>query len=125
MPYLELKTREQMYQWIGAGRDTDNHLMPLCRHWLDHRDRMKLPLRTGAVSTTANSNNSGIESRAAASAEAALAAASIVDDDALATEFASLEERSHTPPPPRCSTNWVVQASTTQERDQFREQVLN
>lgn len=27
----------QVYQWIGAGRDTDALLLPLCTLWLSHR----------------------------------------------------------------------------------------
>lgn len=30
----------QAYQWIGAGRDSDNHLLPLCQYWLERRDEM-------------------------------------------------------------------------------------
>nr|CAD7200167.1 unnamed protein product [Timema douglasi] len=40
VPYLEYKPHLVAYQWIGAGRDTDTHLMPLCQHWLDHREEM-------------------------------------------------------------------------------------
>lgn len=40
VPYVEYKTHLQTYQWIGAGRDSDSHLQPLCQHWLDHRDEM-------------------------------------------------------------------------------------
>lgn len=37
VPYIEYKTALQIYQWIGAGRDTDQHLLPLQRFWLEHR----------------------------------------------------------------------------------------
>ncbi|KAJ4431725.1 hypothetical protein ANN_20327 [Periplaneta americana] len=40
VPYVEYKPNLQAYQWIGAGRDSDAHLQPLCQHWLDHRDEM-------------------------------------------------------------------------------------
>jgi hypothetical protein len=40
VPYVEYKANLQTYQWIGAGRDSDSHLQPLCQHWLDHRDEM-------------------------------------------------------------------------------------
>jgi hypothetical protein len=40
VPYVEYKPNLQAYQWIGAGRDSDSHLQPLCQHWLDHRDEM-------------------------------------------------------------------------------------
>lgn len=37
VPYIEYKVPLKIYQWIGAGRDTDQHLLPLNRFWLDHR----------------------------------------------------------------------------------------
>lgn len=37
VPYLEYKAPLRIYQWIGAGRDTDQHLLPLNRFWLEHR----------------------------------------------------------------------------------------
>lgn len=40
VPYVEYKRNLQAFQWIGAGRDLDSHLQPLCQHWLDHRDEM-------------------------------------------------------------------------------------
>ena len=40
MPYVEYKPNVEAYQWIGAGRDSDSHLQPLCQHWLDHKDEM-------------------------------------------------------------------------------------
>lgn len=34
VPYIEYKINLNIYQWIGAGRDTDNHLRALCKTWL-------------------------------------------------------------------------------------------
>lgn len=34
VPYIEYKINLNIYQWIGAGRDTDNHLLALCNKWL-------------------------------------------------------------------------------------------
>lgn len=34
VPYIEYKINLNIYQWIGAGRDTDNHLLALCKKWL-------------------------------------------------------------------------------------------
>lgn len=34
VPYIEYKVNLNIYQWIGAGRDTDNHLLALCKKWL-------------------------------------------------------------------------------------------
>lgn len=38
VPYLEYKQQVDAYQWIGAGRDSDSLLTPLCKFWLEHRD---------------------------------------------------------------------------------------
>lgn len=36
----------QAYQWIGAGRDSDHHLAPLCTHWLKCRSEVPaVPVR--------------------------------------------------------------------------------
>ncbi|KAK4887042.1 hypothetical protein RN001_003313 [Aquatica leii] len=41
VPYMEYKEKLDMYQWIGAGRDSDSLLSPLCQYWLEHRNEMK------------------------------------------------------------------------------------
>ncbi|KAL3265604.1 hypothetical protein HHI36_009808 [Cryptolaemus montrouzieri] len=41
VPYLEYKQPIDVYQWIGAGRDSDNLLVTLCKFWLEHRDELK------------------------------------------------------------------------------------
>uniref|UniRef100_A0A336LWB3 CSON005634 protein n=1 Tax=Culicoides sonorensis TaxID=179676 RepID=A0A336LWB3_CULSO len=40
VPYLEYKEHLNIYQWIGAGRDTDNNLVPLCNYWLSRKNDM-------------------------------------------------------------------------------------
>lgn len=40
MPYIDYKAAISSYQWIGAGRDTDTHLVALCRHWTERREDM-------------------------------------------------------------------------------------
>ncbi|KAH8383228.1 hypothetical protein KR009_007544 [Drosophila setifemur] len=34
VPYIEHKTQMGIYQWIGAGRDSDARLLGLCQNWL-------------------------------------------------------------------------------------------
>lgn len=46
VPYLEFKPMLHAYQWIGAGRDSDNLLSPLCQYWLEHRDDTALQNNT-------------------------------------------------------------------------------
>ena len=87
VPYMEYKMSLDMYQWIGAGRDSDALLAPLCHYWLEHRSEGK-------------SNKDK-------------------DRDELDVE---LSDRSQTPPPPRCPTNWTVRKATCDEIKDFREQ---
>lgn len=38
VPYLDYKEKQQQWQWIGAGRDSDTQVLALCQHWLQHRE---------------------------------------------------------------------------------------
>ncbi|CAG9762803.1 unnamed protein product [Ceutorhynchus assimilis] len=42
VPYMEYKTPLDVYQWIGAGRDSDQLLSNLCTFWLQHRSESKM-----------------------------------------------------------------------------------
>lgn len=42
VPYLEFKSLLNVYQWIGAGRDSDALLTPLCKYWMDHQSNSKI-----------------------------------------------------------------------------------
>lgn len=42
VPYIEYKAQLDVYQWIGAGRDSDQLLSPLVKYWFDHKNDMKL-----------------------------------------------------------------------------------
>lgn len=37
VPYIEYKSMLKVYQWIGAGRDSDGHLEPLAQFWLANK----------------------------------------------------------------------------------------
>lgn len=41
VPYMEYKTNLDVYQWIGAGRDSDTLLSAICSFWLEHRTECK------------------------------------------------------------------------------------
>ncbi|KAG5890077.1 hypothetical protein JTB14_003641 [Gonioctena quinquepunctata] len=41
VPYMEYKTSLDVYQWIGAGRDSDTLLSSLCNFWLEHKSENK------------------------------------------------------------------------------------
>ncbi|XP_037279503.1 nuclear factor related to kappa-B-binding protein isoform X6 [Rhipicephalus microplus] len=40
VPYLDYKEKQQQWQWIGAGRDSDMQTHALCQHWLQEREPM-------------------------------------------------------------------------------------
>ncbi|KAL8581008.1 hypothetical protein ACOMHN_048042 [Nucella lapillus] len=40
VPFLDYKERAQQWKWIGAGRDSNQQLSPLFRHWLKHKNSM-------------------------------------------------------------------------------------
>lgn len=40
VPYLEFKAQLNIYQWIGASRDSDVHLLNLCQYWLGRKNDM-------------------------------------------------------------------------------------
>ncbi|XP_072385237.1 uncharacterized protein [Diabrotica undecimpunctata] len=41
VPYMEYKANLDVYQWIGAGRDSDQLLSTLCNFWLEHKSESK------------------------------------------------------------------------------------
>lgn len=41
VPYMEYKVALDVYQWIGAGRDSDGLLSAICTFWLEHRTENK------------------------------------------------------------------------------------
>lgn len=40
VPYLEFKSQMNIYQWIGAGRDSDARMLSLNQYWLSRRNEM-------------------------------------------------------------------------------------
>ncbi|KAB7497185.1 Nuclear factor related to kappa-B-binding protein, partial [Armadillidium nasatum] len=40
VPFIEYKNTLKYFQWIGAGRDSDANLEPLCQYWLSNRDNI-------------------------------------------------------------------------------------
>lgn len=96
VPYIEFKASLRIYQWIGAGRDMDPHLLPLYRFWLEHRNkfgRTKMPEgRTLPATKTASGQNGEVD------------------------PLPSL------PSPSRCQTTWVMRPERTEEIATFRAQ---
>lgn len=101
VPYVEYKANLQIYQWIGAGRDTDQHLLPLYRFWWGSRyefgklatvpDQRKPPL----VNVSSNPLIPRLDRDAGDGKEG---------------------EQS------RCPTSWIMRPETLDEIELFREQ---
>lgn len=102
VPYVEFKSNLNIYQWIGAGRDSDQHLKQLCEYWLQRRNEMgiKPPPKPEAEIVKCKQNT----------------VISIEESRPISTE------RVASPPPPRCPTNWIVQKANDDEIAEFREQ---
>lgn len=103
VPYIEYKSHLNIYQWIGAGRDTDNHLVPLCKYWLSRRNDMG----TNENSSLKKHENFGLQNTSM----------KVVSSDEIISP-----ERSVTPLPPRCPTEWVVKKASSEEIEEFRKQ---
>lgn len=97
VPYVEFKPQLNIYQWIGAGRDSDQHLIQLCNYWLNRKNEMGCkPLQKFELNMKKSNNDETITANA--------------------------EQRPTSPPPPRCPTNWTVRPATTEELIEFRAQ---
>lgn len=102
VPYIEFKPKLHIYQWIGAGRDSDQHLKQLCEYWLTRREDM------------------GVKQQLNRDPEIIRNKQSIVL--AIEENSSNSGDRSVSPPPPRCPTSWVVQKATVEEIAEFQEQ---
>lgn len=108
VPYIEFKSNQKSYQWIGAGRDSDSHLLALCSHWLDHREEM----------SPSSSMHASVTTTPAPEAEPESVEGDDCDDSEpqpIVSVIAVGEE-----PPPRWSTNWMVRPSTEEEKLEFQ-----
>lgn len=102
VPYLEYKAHLNIYQWIGAGRDTDNNLVPLCNYWLSRRNDM-------------GTNKSFVPSKSN------LLVGDLMNMNSQSDDGSSLD-RSISPPPARFPTEWTVTKATSEEIEDFQEQ---
>ncbi|XP_055380378.1 nuclear factor related to kappa-B-binding protein [Condylostylus longicornis] len=99
VPYIEFKTQLNIYQWIGAGRDSDSHLLNLCQYWLSRKHEMGIKPSKPKVEKV----------RA-------------VESKTYEYEDNLINEKPLSPPPPRCPTNWTVQPANAEEIEEFRVQ---
>lgn len=96
VPYVEYKPELNVYQWIGAGRDTDDHLKPLCLEWLRKRSE-KTQTEIPFVESAQIKSNTLVE----------------IEDNIRVFEE---------PPPARFPTDWIVRKATIGEISEFRKQ---
>ncbi|CAL1281622.1 unnamed protein product [Larinioides sclopetarius] len=40
VPFLDYKEKQQQWQWIGSGRDSDEQMYGLCQQWLESKDEI-------------------------------------------------------------------------------------
>ncbi|XP_055295008.1 nuclear factor related to kappa-B-binding protein [Sitodiplosis mosellana] len=103
VPYIEYKSNLNIYQWIGAGRDRDQHLKQLCEYWLTRRNEMGIKPHSKVETEIFRSKPNNIVS--------------------IEETRANASDRAVSPPPlPRCPTNWIVQKASAEEILEFREQ---
>lgn len=97
VPYLEFKSQLNIYQWIGAGRDSNVRMKSLCQYWLSRREEMGI-----------RANNS-IKYK-------------VINKTIISPEKNEENHLTHaiSPPSSRCRTDWKVQAATDEEIRLFR-----
>jgi len=63
VPYISVDSARGSYQWVGAGRDTDNFLVPLNQWWLDRLENCRAGFvsQAGANSVPLSSAGAGCE----------------------------------------------------------------
>ncbi|XP_065201606.1 nuclear factor related to kappa-B-binding protein [Planococcus citri] len=95
VPYIDYKANLDIYQWIGAGRDSDAKLMLLCEAWLKNKDEVAARV---------------VEDES-------------IIPFVLREEFdVKREQRSVSPASSRFPTDWVVKPSSFEEKEDFRKQ---
>lgn len=105
VPYIEYKPNLNIYQWIGAGRDSDQNLKPLCEFWLKRRTELE----------SKQKENPLLESNL-------LKSCAIELEEGQLVQRSNSFERLASPPPSRFPTVWTVQKATQSEIVEFRKQ---
>uniref|UniRef100_A0A1A9VEW9 DEUBAD domain-containing protein n=1 Tax=Glossina austeni TaxID=7395 RepID=A0A1A9VEW9_GLOAU len=108
VPYIEFKAQINIYQWIGAGRDSDNRLSSLCKAWMEKRRQQSeraLPfIQSSEMKMDITSHKSPVENEDSSGG---------YDSNGGITP---------PPPPPRCPTSWTVRPATSVEIGEFQRQ---
>lgn len=110
VPYVEYKPQLLIYQWIGAGRDSDQHLNPLCDFWLQRRNELgsSNSLGQSVITQSTETGHRIAKTNSSGSTEG--------------EEGTHNTERLSSPLPPRCPTGWTVVKANDMEIDEFRKQ---
>uniref|UniRef100_A0A8D8CHI5 Nuclear factor related to kappa-B-binding protein n=1 Tax=Culex pipiens TaxID=7175 RepID=A0A8D8CHI5_CULPI len=108
VPYLEFKSQLNIYQWIGASRDSDVRLLNLCQYWLGRKNDM------GAKSQLMSSSP---PEKAISKPKYNLPSVNHPVEDNNATF-----KRESSPPLPKNPTDWLVKKATQDEIALFRSQ---
>lgn len=95
VPYLEFKSQLNIYQWIGAGRDSDARMTTLCQYWLSRRNEMGVKLKYKTLAKTSISPEKNEENHL---------------------------QQAVSPPNARCRTDWKVQSANDDDVQEFRVQ---
>jgi len=59
VPYISVDSTRGLYQWVGAGRDGDNFLIPLNQWWLDRLESCRAGFMSQAGTTSLPSGSAG------------------------------------------------------------------
>lgn len=105
VPFIEYKHSLDTYQWIGAGRDSDNRLGDLCQCWLYNLNNISSKLK--------NINDEG-------SGSMNLPIPSTAD---IITKIEISESDSSISLPTPLLDTWIVTPSNAEERVDFQTQV--
>ncbi|XP_012161990.1 uncharacterized protein LOC101457654 [Ceratitis capitata] len=116
VPYIEFKPQQNIFQWIGAGRDSDARLLTLCNFWLQRRcetsDRKTTAIHTVSEPVNDEANEpSAISNTRHHSSE--------IEEPTVSYDGGVSPPP---PPPPRCPTSWTVCAATPEEVVEFQRQ---
>lgn len=99
VPYLEFKSQLNIYQWIGAGRDSDGRMLSLNQYWLSRHNEMGIK----ASNTLKQKPYTKIVSNPEKNESNYLL-------------------QSISPPNQRCKSNWKVKSPTKPELAEFQVQ---
>lgn len=106
VPYIEHKTQLNIYQWIGAGRDSDSRLQALCQYWLQRRNE------ESAVPIQQLQHLQQLPQQQLSPVSVSTATTTGVDHNTLSVPT----------PSPRCPTTWTVRVATQSEMLEFQRQ---